>query len=285
LKIDNTKIAIKTFITTLSHYDDVQIACEATGGYEKLLATLLKQSNHDVWIVDPRRIKGFIISTGCKTKTDKIDAQKIAEFCFKNARDYVAIEATENQAKLQSLVNRKNDLTKFLAMEKTRLESPSHILSLQSIKRLCKVLEKEIKLIEKQISDLVEKDTELSHKTKILESIPGIGKDSAALLLSHVPELGSISNRKISALIGLCPYDNESGKYKGKRRIRGGRITPRNRLYMCALTTIKHNPLLKSFFDRLIEKQKPFKVAMVAVMHKLIILANSLLKKGELCRA
>ena len=153
LKIDNTKIAIKNFIKTLSYYDNVQIACEATGGYEKLLAMLLKQSNHDVWVVDPRRIKGFIISTGCKTKNDKIDAQKIAEFYFKNTRDYVAIEATENQVQLQSLVNRKNDLTKFLAMEKTRLESPSHVPSLQSIKRLCKVLDKEIKLIEKQMSN------------------------------------------------------------------------------------------------------------------------------------
>ena len=117
-----------------------------------------------------------------------------------------------------------------------------------------------------------------------LASIPGIGFASAALLLSHVPELGNISNRKIAALIGVCPYDNESGRYKGKKSIRGGRVAPRNNLYMCALTTIKYNLILKSFYDRLIENKKPFKVAIVAVMHKLIVLANSLLKKGELCR-
>ena len=236
------------------------------------------------WIVDPRRIRGFIVSTGCKSKTDKIDSQKIAEFCSKNTRDYATIETTENQAKLQALVNRKNDLTKFLAAEKTRLKQPSHALYLPSIKRLIKVLKAEVKTTEKQISDLLKKDSELSQKAEILESIPGIGIASAVLLLSHVPELGTISNRKISALVGVCPYDNESGKFKGKRRIRGGRITPRNNLYMCALTTIKYNLILKSFYDRLIENKKPFKVAIVAVMHKLIILANSLLKKGELCR-
>lgn len=284
LKIDNSEAAIKEFVKKLGKHDNVQIACEATGGYEKLLAKLLKKNGYDLWIIDPRRIRGFIVSTGCKSKNDKIDAQKIAEFCSKSTRDYATIETTENQTKLQALVNRKNDLTKFLAAEKTRLKQPSHALYLPSIKRLIKVFTAEIKTTEKQISDLLKKDSELSQKAEILESIPGIGTASAALLLSHVPELGTISNRKISALIGVCPYDNESGKFKGKRRIRGGRTTPRNNLYMCALTTIKYNLILKAFYDRLIENKKPFKVAIVAVMHKLIILANALLKKGELCR-
>jgi len=284
LKIDNSEAAIKKFIKELAKHDNVQIACEATGGYEKLLAKLLKKSGYNLWIIDPRRIRGFIVSTGCKSKNDKIDAQKIAEFSSKTPRDYASIETTENQAKLQALVNRKNDLIKFLATEKTRLKHPSHALNLPSIKRLSKVLAAEIKKIDKQISGLLKTDTELSQKSEILESIPGIGIASAALLLSHVPELGKISKRQISALVGVCPYDNESGKFKGRRKIRGGRITPRNNLYMCALTTIKYNLILKAFYDRLKEKQKPFKVAIVAVMRKLIVLANSLLKRGELCR-
>lgn len=284
LKIDNSEVAIKKFIKNFTKHNNVQIACEATGGYEKLLAKLLKKNGHELWVIDPRRIRGFIVSTGCKSKNDKIDAQKIAEFSSKNTKDYTAIERTENQDQLQALVNRKNDLTKFLATEKTRLKHPSHALYLPSIERLSKILKAEIKKIDKQILDLLKKDDEFKQKSEILESIPGIGTASAALLLSHVPELGQISNSKISALAGVCPYDNESGKFKGKRRIRGGRMTPRNNLYMCALTTIKYNLILKTFYDRLIENQKPFKVAIVAVMHKLIILANSLLKKGELCR-
>ncbi len=220
LKIDNTEAAIQGFIKKIAQQDIAQIACEATGGYEKLLATLLKKNGYNLWIIDPRRIRGFIVSTGCKSKNDKIDARKIAEFCSKNTRGYSTVEKTENQAKLQALVNRKNDLTKFLAAEKTRLKQPSHAMSLPSIKRLIKIFTAEIKTVDTQISGLLKNDSELGQKAEILESIPGIGIASAALLLSHVPELGTISNNKISALVGVCPYDNESGKFKGKRRIR-----------------------------------------------------------------
>lgn len=284
-KIANSEADITKLIKELAKYDIAQIACEATGGYEKELARVLKENGYDLWIVDPRRIRGFIVASGCRSKTDKIDAQKIAEFSSKNTRDYLAIDKTENQHKVQALVNRKNDLTKFLGTEKARLKHPSHALYLSSIQNIISVLLGEIKTIEQQIQALIKSDSELAKKAMLLESIPGIGAASAALLLSHIPELGKISNRKISALVGLCPYDNESGRYKGKKRIRGGRVAPRNNLYMCALTTIKYNLILKGFYDRLTGNNKPFKVAIVAVMHKLIILANAILKKGEVCRA
>jgi transposase len=283
-KIKNSKGEIQKFIRQLEQYDIATIGCEATGGYEKLLFKLLKDNTYDVWIIDPRRIKGFIVASGCKSKTDKIDAKKIAEFVSKNTKDYDSIIKTETQEQLQSLVNRKQDLIKFLVAEKTRLQHPSHVFSLPSIKKLIEILESEVKVIDKQIEKLIASDKELTQKSTILESIPGIGKASAAALLSFVPELGKIGNNKISALVGVCPYDNASGTYTGKKSIRGGRLIPRNMLYMCALTTIKYNLILKSFYDRLIEHKKPFKVAIVAVMRKLIVLANSLLKKGELCK-
>jgi transposase len=283
IKIDNTKSGINSLIKQLNQYEIVQIACESTGGYEKLLCQVFGQNNYKVWIVDPRRIKGFIISSGCRSKTDKIDAKKIAEFASKNTKDYDAFEKTNNQEHLLALVNRKNDLTKFLGVEKTRLKHPSHALSEASIKRFIKVLEKEIKSIDKQMQELIKQDKDLNKKSEILESIPGIGKATAAVLLSAVPELGQISNKEASALIGVCPYDNQSGKHNGKKFVKGGRQLPRNALYMCALTTIKYSFALKEFYNRL-RITKPFKVAMVAVMHKLVILANSLIKKGELCK-
>lgn len=282
-KIANSKIEIKKFIKELTTYDISQIACEATGGYEKLLAQLLKKNSYDLWIVDPRRIKGFIIASGCKSKSDKIDAQKIAEFASKNSPSYTPVSRDEKLDQLRAFANRKNDLTKFLAAEKTRLKHPSHALCGSSIKKLIKTLNCAIKTIDLEIEKLVRHDENLNKKSKYLESIPGIGKASAAVLLSFVPELGELGNKQISALVGLCPYDNESGKYKGKRFIRGGRMAPRNALYMCALTTIKYYMPLKKFYDHLIANKKPFKVAIVAIMHKLIIIANSLLKKKELC--
>lgn len=283
-KIINSVEAIEQFIAKLSQYNIKRIACEATGGYEKTLASTLKKHGYSLWIIDPRRIKGFIISTGCKGKTDKIDAQKIAEFAAKNTPDYSVISKTENQEKLEALINRKNDLQKFLIAEKTRLKSPSHTLSQASIKTMIKMLEVEIKSIDKHIKNIVRQDNDLNNKKNILESIPGIGQASAAVLLSFVPELGTLNSKQISALIGVCPYDNSSGKYKGKKTIRGGRVIPRKMLYMCALTTIKFHLPLRELYDRLMANKKPFKVAIVAIMHKLIIIANALLKKGQMCQ-
>lgn len=282
-KIANEEAEIKKFVKELAAYGIAQIACESTGGYEKLLARLLKKGSYTLWIIDPRRIKGFIVASGCKSKTDKIDAQKIAEFASKNSPSYTAISTDETHDKLRALANRKNDLTKFLAVEKTRLKHPSHALCVSSIKKFIKTLQHAIAAIDLEINNLIQHDENLKTKSKYLESIPGIGQASAAVLLSFVPELGELSNKKISALVGLCPYDNESGNYKGKKFIRGGRMTPRNMLYMCALTTIKYHLPLKKFYDRLIADKKPFKVAIVAIMHKLIIIANALLKRKELC--
>jgi transposase len=283
-KISNSQNEIEKFIKKLSKLNLGQIACEATGGYEKLLVKILKNNSYNCWVVDPRRIKGFIISRGCKSKTDKIDAQKIAEFVAQNTKDYEEITKTKNEAMLQDFVNRRNDLTKFLSTEKSRLSHPSHESYISSIKNLIKTLEKEIKSIDKQISAIINNDAELSKKKEFLESIPGIGGFTAALLLSFVPELGKISNNEAASLVGVCPYNRESGLFKGKRFIGGGRVVPRNALYMCAITTIKYHLPLKAFYDRLIGNKKPFKVAIVAVMRKIIVMANSILKKGELCR-
>ena len=230
--VENSKVGITHLIERLSQYSIEQIACEATGGYEKPLNQLLHEAGYNLWIIDPRRIKGFIVASGMRAKTDKIDALKIAEFAAKNTRGYEAFRKTEIQEKLVSLVNRKNDLTLFLGSEKTRLKHPSHALAVKSIKKIIKTLEKEIKLIDTHIQKLIKQDDELSKKSEILESIPGIGKATAAVLLSTAPELGHINKSKISALIGVCPYNNQSGKYSRKRFIRGGRSIPRKALYM-----------------------------------------------------
>jgi transposase len=285
LKINNSEDDIQLFIKELKQYQVTQIACESTGGYEKLLVNVLQKSSYDVWIIDPRRIKGFIVASGCKTKTDKIDAQKIAEFASKNIQGYVAIRKTDNEQILQSFINRKADLTRHLSTEKTRLKHPAHELSIRSIKIHINFLKKEIKKIDGQITECVKNDTRLNKKAEALQSIPGIGQSTAALLVAFLPELGQLKNSEISSLVGVCPFNRESGSYSGKRYIHGGRVIPRNALYMCALTSIKYYAPLKKFYDHLIVQQKPFKVAIVAVMHKLIIIANALLKKDELCKA
>ena len=248
-KIDNTKKAISAFVEQLSEYHVVQTVCEATGGYEKPLVQVLQKNSYDCWVVDPRRIKGFITATGCKAKTDKIDAQRIAEFAVQYALEYTIIKKSRNEEILQALVSRKGDLTQYLASEKARLKHPAHELSTTSIEKMIAILEQAIKDIDHQIEKHLLRDDELSKKVDLLTSIPGIGKATAALLVSSIPELGQLPNNKIAALTGLCPYTRESGLFKGKRFIRGGRMAPRNALYMCALTTIKYHLPLKEFYD------------------------------------
>jgi len=284
LKIKNSEADIAKLAQELKSYTVASIGCEATGGYEKLLVKTLQDHSYNVWIIDPRRVKGFIVATGCKSKTDKIDAQKIAQFVAQNPRSFEAIDKSEAEEKVQALVDRKQDLMKFLVAEKTRFKHPSHAFHGANIKKFIALLEREIEKLDIQIQKLLQDDENLHRRASILESIPGIGTSSAAVLLSSLPELGKIGNNQIAALVGLAPFDNASGRYSGKKFIRGGRATPRNALYMCALTTIKHNPVLKAFYDHLIAQQKPFKVAIVAVMRKMIVLANALLRKNELCR-
>ncbi len=282
-RIANSSEAVENFIKKLPENDGIEVGCESTGGYEKILDQGLSKYAISLRIIDPRRIKGFIVSKNCKSKTDKIDAQKIAQFVMQNDEDYKQIKKTECQVKLKALVDRKQDLTVMLATEKTRFKHPSHALSITSIETMMKHFTAEIKSIEQQIKELIEQDAILKKKMELLISIPGIGQATAAVLLSSLPELGNIENHKMASLIGVAPYARESGNFKGKSFISGGRSVPRKALYICALTTIKHYSPLKDFYDRLRNNKKTFKVAIVAVMRKLIIIANVILRKGEMC--
>jgi transposase len=284
LRIANEQADIEKFATEhLAQQNIKRITCEATGGYEDLLKSTLKGHGYVVWVVDPKRIKAFRVASGCKSKSDKIDAKKIAEFSVKNSPDYESVEKTENQKILHSLITRKQDLKKMQAEEKTRLKHPIHQPSKASIKKIIGFFEQEIKTLEQQIIAIVKQDQELRERVRLLVSIPGIGFASAALLISSLPELGKLNKKEIAALAGVAPYENSSGVFNGKRYIRGGRKVPRNALYMCALTCIKYNLPLREFYDRLKGAKKVFKVAIVAVMRKLIIIANAVLKKGQLC--
>ena len=163
---------------------------------------------------------------------------------MQNNEDYKQIKRSEQEQKLRALVDRKQDLTEVLAAEKTRLKHPSHVLSIKSIEKSINFFDSEIQLIDAQIKELIELNEDLNKKLKLLVSIPGIGKATAAVLLSSLPELGKIGNHQIASLIGVAPYTRESGNFKGKSFVSGGRAIPRKALYMCALTTIKyHLPL------------------------------------------
>lgn len=282
MRVANSASGINKLTDILSQYKVGQIACEATGGYEQYMYKTLQKSHYKVWRVQPHRIRAFIISEGIKVKTDKIDAKMIALFASQKNCAYEQVQPSESNEKLRSLVSLRASITTTAAEFKTQLQQ---IIDPDCIKYLTKnlrFLEKQIDKVAKQIDGLIKSDKELQNKTQMLTSIPGIGDVSAATCLALLPELGKIGNKQAAALVGVAPIIKQSGNSKGYAVTGAGRAAVRSVLYMAGLTAIKHNPILLRFYQRLIEAGKPFKLAIVAVMRKLVVYMNTLVRKGEL---
>lgn len=281
ISFDNSKEGIKNLIEMLLDHDVEQIACESTGGYEDLMLKMLRKAGLNVWQVEPGRIKSFIRSKGKKAKTDSIDARMISIFASQEVQEHGFVEQGENHTMLKDLVKRKGDLAAMITMEKLRLKHPNHFFCKPKIQEHIEFMEEQVLELKNEILDLIDKDNILCEKAGIVESVPGIGNGTAAMLLAEMPELGNTTNKKIAALVGVAPHTQQSGQYKGKAFISGGRATVRSALYMAALAAIQFNPAMKEFYCRLREiYKKPPKVALVAVMRKLITILNTMLKNG-----
>lgn len=273
--VDNTQKGIKKFIDNLKPYDVEQVVCEASGGYEILMLKTLNEHGFKTWQVEPKRIKAFIYSKGRRAKTDAIDAAMIALFASQETNKH---EVTyEKNSDLHALVNRKKDIVEMIGMEKLRLEMPQENCK-NDIKKHIIFMQKQIKSIGKQIDKVISNDGILKKKIEILESMPGIGKTSAAIFIAELPELGNIENRQIASLVGVAPHPHESGQSTGKYYTAGGRHLPRTTLFMVALVASRHNVIFKEFYDRLIKSGKKPKVALGALMRKIIVILNVMLK-------
>ena len=281
VRIDNTSDGIEQLLKIFTHNNITKIVCESSGGYENTLISVCSKAGYHVWRVDPKRIKAFIASEGVKAKTDKIDAKMIALFASQKEASYTQNKRSDLDEEIRALVRRKADLTEIAAMEKRRLKGPTGLFCKDNIERLIGIIEQDIVCLEEKIQGLIKENPELSSKDDILQSIPGIGKATAAALIAEMPELGSIDNKKAAALLGVVPYTKQSGMYKGSETISGGRFAPRKALYMAALCATRHNDPMKIFYNRLREKGKRPKVAVVAVMNKLITTMNAMLRDNK----
>jgi transposase len=280
--IPNSTEGLTKLTKVLAQYQVRQIVCEATGGYESLMCKTLRALNYKVWRVQPLRIKAFIASEGIKAKTDKIDAKMIALFASQKKCAYDEHFRSENNEKLKNLVALKSSITASAAEIKTQLQQVSDPDCVQLLTQNLKFLEKQGTKLTVQIEQVIADDQDMSNKAKIMTSIPGIGDGTASTMLALLPELGTVNNKVAAALVGVAPYTRQSGSFKGQAKISGGRAPLRSILYMAALTAIKYNSKLAQFYQRLIASGKVFKVAIVAVMRKLVIYLNTLVKKGEL---
>ena len=257
------------------------VIMEATGGYEKPLSAELCAANLDkIWIANPRNVRDFARATGQLAKTDAIDAKILAFFAqtFKLKPQVLPDQAQEH---LKSLVRRRQQLIKAHGAEKNRLQQTDDQQVISSLKRIIKVLQKEIDNLDLQINQTIKQNPTWYAKAKSLKNIKGVGDKTAFSLLASLPELGSLNRRKIASLAGLAPINRDSGKFRGQRMISGGRADVRKALYMSALSASKHNPVIRNFYKKLLNQGKPKKLALTACMRKHLIILNAVLKNYQ----
>jgi transposase len=272
----NDQKGVDALIKKLSRIGPELIVLESTGGYERLATSSLVEAKLPVVIVNPRQVRDFAKSAGILAKTDAIDARVIARFAEAVKPD---VRPLKDQATsdLTALVIRRRQIVEMIVAENNRLKLANK-RNEKDIKDHIRWLEKRIDKIESDIGKMIKNSPIWRCKDNILRSVPGIGPTTSAILICDLPELGVLSSKKIAMLAGLAPLNCDSGKYKGRRRIWGGRAAVRSGLYMATLAAIRCNPAIKGFYQRLIAAGKCHKVAATACMRKLLIIVNAMLR-------
>jgi transposase len=264
LQFPNDENGLKDLIKALPNKKKSLIILEATGGYERLAANFLRRKNFKVAVVNAKRVRDFAKAEGKLAKTDRIDSKVIMLF-GKTFNPTPQPLVSEGEDEREQNIGRRNQLVRMIALEKQHLEHAAPALQ-KAIHKHINFLEKELALIEEKLTNLINQDSALKEKIERLDEIEGVGAITAMNVLIHMPELGTLNSKEVSALAGVAPFNQDSGKKKGKRETGGGRAPVRAALYMAVLSAKKYNPVLKRFYDRLIEKGKFKKVALVACM-------------------
>jgi len=275
-QVENTAEGVQKLLARLSRYQVERIVMEATGRYQLLLAEQAFKKGFPVCIVKPLSVRRYAQSMGKLAKTDKIDAQVIAEFGVK-AEPKITLAKSKNLILIKDLLARRRQLVNMRTKELNRVKVMGKSLE-SSCKRIIRVLEQEIARLEKKLDCLIEKESEWSEKKALLKTAPGIGDTMVYTLLADLPELGSMTNKQAAALVGVAPMNRDSGRMKGKRRIQGGRYSVRTTLYMATLSATLCNPVIKEFYQRLTAQGKHNKVALTACMRKFIVMLNAMVR-------
>lgn len=278
--VENSPSGIKSLIQRMPEPKSVLAIVEATGGYERTLVSQLLEAGHLVAVVNPRKVRAFAIGMGTLAKTDAIDARVIAMFGDK-VRPRTVAEKHKKQDELDELVTRRRQLVALCVAEQNRLEATSSKVVVKSLTETIGLLEKQISRIETEIDKLIESDDEWNGKVDIITSMPGVGEVTARTLIAEVPELGHLNREEIVALVGLAPFNNDSGTFKGKRSIAGGRKAVRSVLYMAALSAKRHNPTIKAFAERLKNLGKAPKAVIIACARKILVILNTMVKNNS----
>lgn len=256
-----------------------RIVLEATGGYEAAVVSVLAAAQLPVIVVNPRQVRDFARSTGQLAKTDGIDAQVLAAFA--KAIELDVRPLPDQPAKeLQAVVTRRRQLVEMLTTERNRLFLAEARVR-PSIQEVIRVLDRQIKELDDDLSKRLRKSPVWREAQDLLKTVPGIGEVTSATLLALLPELGHLSNKAIAKLVGVAPLNRDSGTWRGKRTIWGGRAPVRAVLFMAALVACRRNPVIHDRYQRLLAAGKPKKVALTACMHKLLTILNAILRHRQ----
>lgn len=276
-RFEHTSAGIDRLVERLLKATPERVVLEATGGYERELAAALAAAGLPVAVVNPRQSRDFAKATGRLAKTDKIDAGLLALFAERIRPDLRALPSTDQQA-FSALVARRRQLLAMQTAEKNRLETAPSEAVRSDIKTHLRFLSERLEETEHQLQKAVEESPIWHENQQLLCSVPGVGPNTARTLLAELPELGRANRQEIAKLVGVAPLNCDSGTHRGERKTWGGRASVRSALYMAALTATQHNRRLRTFYHRLLDRGKAKKVALVAVMRKLLIILNAMVK-------
>lgn len=278
-RFENTSDGVSRLLPLLPSAGTCLIVIEATGGYERQLVADLKTANHEVSVVNPRQVRDFARAFNILAKTDRIDAAVLA--CFAEKVRPIPREKAGRIDELRELVARRRQLIEHRTAEKNRVRQGASPLVRKSLLRLIEVINKDIKAIDKALVALVQSDDDWRNKFDKIKEVTGVGPQTATTLVAEMPELGQVNRQQAAALVGVAPFNRDSGQFKGRRMVWGGRRSVRNVLYMAALSAMKHNPVIREFAARLRAKGKPPKVVITACIRKLVVILNAMLRANQ----
>jgi transposase len=279
LKVANRELDISKLVEELLSYDLNLIIIEATGGLETELIIQLQAALLPVALINPRQGRNFAKATGKLAKTDAIDAQILAHFGEAMKPPMLAIES-DSARQLSELMSRRRQLVEMQTAEKNR-RSRARGKALADIEEHIDYLNRRLEKLNQEIEQLTQTNQQWLAQVKLLKTTPGIGPVISTTLVSDLPELGQLTGKQISRLVGVAPINHDSGQHKGKRMINGGRAHVRATLYMGAVVAMRHNSVIKTFYDRLVERGKPKKLALTACVRKMLVILKAMVRDNQ----
>ena len=278
--VANEPEGLETLIRRLKPAEPRLVVLEATGGYEAPVAAALSTAGIPVAVVNPRQVRDFAKATGQLAKTDRIDAATLALFADRVRPEPRPLPDPVGE-ELRALVARRRQLLEMLGAEQNRLRHATAPSVEKGLQKHVRWLKRQLEDVDDDLQRVVRNSPLWRGKDDLLQSVPGIGPVTSRTLLAELPELGRLNRREIAALVGVAPLNRDSGRWRGRRFVWGGRAAVRNTLYMAALTASRHNPVIRTFYERLVDRGKPHKVALTACMRKLIVILNAMAKSNQ----